>query len=113
MPEFFMVLAAADAVDAPTDVGKMIGGLVQYGVLGLVVTLFLTGTIVPKATVQALSLERDNWRDAHQKEHEAHQATLVQLAKAQTSADVATEQGRAMVKLLEDFGHRPDTPRST
>ncbi|MET9510749.1 hypothetical protein ABZX62_20205 [Streptomyces flavidovirens] len=91
----------------------MIGGLVQYGVLGLVVILFLTGIIVPKASVQALSLERDNWRDAHQKEHDAHQATREQLAKAQTSADVATEQGRAMVKLLEDFGHRPDTPRSS
>ncbi len=39
---------------------------------------------------------------------------LTTLAAAQASTDVANEQGQTMVRLLEEFGRRPQTSnRST
>ncbi|WP_457492447.1 hypothetical protein [Streptomyces sp. P5_D11] len=107
MPELFRALAAAQEAGAGPDVGSMIGTFVQYGAVGLIVVLMILGVIAPKYVLDAISKEKDNWRDAFEKEREAHQVTRQQLAAAQTSADVANEQGRAMVKLLEEFGHRP------
>lgn len=113
VPDLIWVLAAAEtAADTPADIGKMIVGFAQYGVLGVVVVLFLSGFIVPRGTYQAVTTDRDNWRDAHTKESEAHQATRVSLAKAEERADIAVEQGRTLNALLSELGHRPDTTRS-
>ncbi|WP_371538357.1 hypothetical protein OG210_21810 [Streptomyces sp. NBC_00466] len=103
------VFAMAQEADSGPDIGSLLGKFVQYGVVGLIVVLLILGVIAPKYVLDALSRERDNWRDAFEKEREAHQVTLQQLAAAQASADVANEQGRAMVKLLEEFGHRPQS----
>ncbi|WP_406431558.1 hypothetical protein [Streptomyces sp. NBC_01589] len=114
MLDLFTVLAAAKATEAPADVGKMIGSFAQYGIVGLIVVLLIIGVLVPKWAMNNLIVDKDGWREAYETERDAHQATRRQLAAAQASAEVATEQGQAMVRLLEEFGHRPQTaPRST
>ncbi|MFE9865858.1 hypothetical protein ACFYPZ_24490 [Streptomyces sp. NPDC005506] len=112
-PELFRVLAAAQEASSGADVGQMIGGFAQYGVVGVIVVLLIMGIVVPKYVMNGLTADRDNWRDAFEKEREGHQLTRQQLAAAQASAEVANEQGQAMVRLLEEFGHQPHTaPRS-
>jgi len=39
--------------------------------LGLAIALILTGRIVPKFRLDEARIDRDNWRVAHEKEHEA------------------------------------------
>ena len=39
--------------------------------LGVAIALILTGRIVPKFRLDEARIDRDNWRAAHQKEHEA------------------------------------------
>ncbi|MEV6436330.1 hypothetical protein [Streptomyces anulatus] len=112
-PHLLMALAAAEAGGGP-DISKVVGQLLQYGVVGLVVVLLILGVLVPKWAMNNLIADKDGWRAAYETERDAHQATRQQLAAAQASAEVATEQGQAMVRLLEEFGHRPQTaPRST
>lgn len=114
VPELFTVLAAAQEASGGPDVAKMIGSFAQYGIVGLIVVLLIVGVLVPKWAMNNLIVDKDGWRAAYETERDAHQATRQQLAAAQASAEVATEQGQAMVRLLEEFGHRPQTaPRST
>lgn len=108
LPDLLTVLAAVEAAETPTDIAKMIGGFAQYGIVGLLVVLMIWGVLVPKYVMSALTTEKDNWRIAFEQEREAHQVTRQQLAAAQAGVDVANEQGRALVHLLEGFGHRPD-----
>ncbi|MFF3558982.1 hypothetical protein ACFYXS_02920 [Streptomyces sp. NPDC002574] len=107
-PDLHAVIAAAEEAGGP-DVGKMIGQFAQYGSVGVIVVLLLMGIIVPKYVMTNLTADRDKWRDAFETERVAHQATRQQLSAAQASAEVATEQGRAMIRLLEELGHRPQT----
>ncbi|MEU1457622.1 hypothetical protein [Streptomyces avermitilis] len=109
VPELIRALAVAQEAGGGPDIGKLLGQFAQYGVVGLIVVLLIIGVIVPKYVMSNLLTEKDAWRDAFEKEREAHQLTRQQLAAAQASADVANEQGQAMVRLLEEFGHRPQT----
>ncbi|WP_448319486.1 hypothetical protein [Streptomyces sp. CO7] len=106
------VLAVADQADAPSDVAKMLTPFAQYGIVGAIVVLLIWGILVPKYVMTALTSDRDNWRTAYEREREAHEVTRQQLAAAQASADAATEQGRAIVQLLDKLGHRTDNARS-
>ncbi|MEU1863691.1 hypothetical protein [Streptomyces gardneri] len=113
LPDLFTALAVAEAADSPAEIAKVVGGFAQYGIAGLIVMLLILGVLVPKYVMAALTAEKDNWRTAFEQERSAHQATREQLAAAQAGADVATEQGRAMIRLLEEFGQRPEiNPRS-
>ncbi|MGW3291489.1 hypothetical protein ACWDR3_43360 [Streptomyces sp. NPDC001002] len=95
--------------DLGPDIGKMLGQFFQYGIVGIVVVLLIIGILVPKWAMTNLIVDKDGWRAAYETERDAHQATRQQLAAAQASAEIATEQGQAMVRLLEEFGHRPQT----
>ncbi|MGW3305872.1 hypothetical protein ACWDG9_04705 [Streptomyces sp. NPDC001073] len=108
VPYLLTAIAAAEEGGGP-DIGKMLGQLLQYGVVGLIVVLLIIGIIVPKYVMTNLVADKDGWRSAYETERDAHQATRQQLAAAQASAEVANEQGQAMVRLLEEFGHRPQT----
>ncbi|MFI1409426.1 hypothetical protein ACH4Y0_05770 [Streptomyces sp. NPDC020707] len=112
VPDLIWVLAAAEEAGSGPNIGKMLGQLLQYGVVGLVVVLLIVGVLVPKYVMSGLMAEKDNWRDAFEKEREAHQATREQLARAEERGDVAIEQGKTMTRLLEELGHRPDLTRS-
>jgi hypothetical protein len=106
------LLRLAAAEEGP-DVGKLIGQLAQYGVVGLVVVLLILGIIVPKYVMTALTADRDKWREAFEMERDAHQLTREQLAKAEARGDVAVEQGKTLTHLLEELGHRPQLHGST
>ncbi|ROP53265.1 hypothetical protein [Streptomyces sp. PanSC9] len=106
------LLRLAAAEESGPDVGKLIGQFAQYGVVGLVVVLLILGVIVPKYVMTSLTADRDKWREAFEKEREAHQATREQLAKAEERGDVAVEQGKTLTHLLEELGHRPVLPGS-
>lgn len=103
------LLRLAAAEESGPDVAKMLGQFFQYGIVGIVVVLLIIGILVPKWAMTNLIVDKDGWRAAYETERDAHQATRQQLAAAQASAEVATEQGQAMVRLLEEFGHRPQT----
>ncbi|MEV5429123.1 hypothetical protein [Streptomyces sp. NPDC052701] len=112
VPDLIRVLAAAEEAGGGPDIGKILGQFAQYGVVGLVVVLLILGVIVPKYVMTALTADRDKWREAFEKEREAHQLTREQLAKAEERGDVAVEQGRTLTALLQGLGHQPDLPRS-
>ncbi|WP_430376682.1 hypothetical protein [Streptomyces sp. B1-3] len=94
------------------DIGKLIGQFAQYGVVGVVVVMMVLGVIVPKYVLSDRTADRDKWREAFEKEREAHQLTREQLAKAEERGDVAVEQGKTLTALLQGLGHHPDLPRS-
>ncbi|MFF0712094.1 hypothetical protein ACWEVM_16465 [Streptomyces bauhiniae] len=75
-------MAATEQAGEGSDIGKMLGQLAQYGVVGLIVVPLIIGVIVPKYVMTALTVEKDRWREAFEKEREAHQLTREQLAKA-------------------------------
>ncbi|WP_432131244.1 hypothetical protein [Streptomyces tendae] len=103
IPDLMQVLAAVEETGGP-DVGKLLGTFVQYGMVGVFALLLIIGVIVPKYVMNALTAEKDNWRTAFEAERAAHQVTREQLAKAEERGDVATEQGKAMTRLLQELG---------
>jgi hypothetical protein len=96
----------------PTDMSNLVSPLLQYGVLGLLVIFIVVGILVPKYVMTNLMSEKDRWREAFEKEREAHQLTREQLAKAEERGDVAVEQGKTLTRLLEELGHRPELNRT-
>lgn len=88
------VLAAAE--EGPS--GDLLNKILTWGPGGIVVILFLTGLIVPRATVEM-------WREQLAKEQEAHERTREALSKAVEQADVAREQATIMLTLLRELGH--------
>ncbi|WP_432043780.1 hypothetical protein [Streptomyces cadmiisoli] len=113
MPELITLLAAAEEAGGGPDIGKLVLTFAQYGVVGLVVVLMMFGVLVPSYVMKLLTADRDAWRNAFEKERDAHEVTRQQLAAAQASAEVATEQGLAMVRMLEGLGHRPQTSQGS
>jgi hypothetical protein len=59
-----------------------------------------------------LTADRDKWREAFEKEREAHQLTREHLAKAEERGDAATEQGKTLTAILQGLGHHPELHRS-
>jgi hypothetical protein len=110
LPELLRSLASAE--DSGPDIGKLIGQFAQYGIVGVIVVMLMVGYIVPKYVMSNLTADRDSWRLAFERERDAHDLTRQQLAKAEERGDVATEQAKTLIRLLEDLGHRPELPRS-
>ncbi|MGW5198649.1 hypothetical protein [Streptomyces spiralis] len=110
IPVLLSSLAAAE--ESGPDIGKLIGQFAQYGMVGVVVVLMILGVIVPKYVLSDRTADRDKWREAFEKERDAHEETRQQLAKAEERGDVAVEQGKTLTRLLEELGHRPELPRS-
>lgn len=105
-------VAAAQTTD-PADLSNLISPLLQYGVLGLVLVFVVLGILVPRYVMTNLLAEKDSWRQAFEKERDAHELTRQALAKAEERGDVAIEQGKTLTRLLEDLGHRPELHRSS
>ncbi|MFK0020449.1 hypothetical protein [Streptomyces sp. NPDC090798] len=106
VPELLRVLAAADDSGGGPDIGKLIGQFAHYGPAGVFLTLLILGVIVPKYVMSALMTEKDNWREAFEKERDAHKAPRDQLAEAEQRGDVA------FAPLVSLAGHakRPSSP---
>ncbi|MFB6392645.1 hypothetical protein [Polymorphospora lycopeni] len=98
-------LAAEAAENAP----NVIGLLLQWGVPGLVVALMLLGWLVPKPSHEQMRTDRDAWKDAYERERDAHQATRDAFVDASRSAGAAVETARTATGLLDRLGH-PSNP---
>lgn len=102
----FHLLAEATAADPP----DLITSILQWGVPGVVVVLLLLGWLVPKGAHEQMIADRDDWRDAYQKEREAHGATRDALAEASRAAAAAVETARTTTGLLSHLGHSVGKP---
>lgn len=102
------LFAAADAA-ATTDPVQLI---LQWGPAGVVIVLLLTGVLVTRGNHDDVKQERDRWRQAYERECEAHDETRAALAEAGRSAGAAVETARTTTALLSHLGHQPLRPGS-
>lgn len=79
--------------------------LLNFGVLGLLLVLWLTGVVVGKREYErALSGEAE-WKRQYERESEAHEVTRQALARERERQDASTEAGRTAAALLSVLGH--------
>lgn len=100
------IVAASDPDGGSPDIGQ----LVQYGVLGVVLVLLLTGVLVTKGSYEQMRKERDEWKGAYDKEHEAHTTTRDALAESTKAAAASLEVARTTTALLTNLGHVAHRP---
>lgn len=98
----FAMLMAADPV-APDFVTP----LLQYGLPGVVVVLFLMGWLIPKGVHESVKAERDQWRKAWETEQAAHQLTRSALSEANGRAEAAVEAAKTAAATLGALQHLP------
>lgn len=109
-----MILALAHAWIASTTIptpNDLLSILLTWGPGGIVLGLVLTGQLEPKRFREMISSDRDAWKEAFEKEQEAHQITRMALAKAEERADVAVEAAKTTTHLLEELDHRKNQSR--
>lgn len=83
------------------------GALLQYGLPGIVVALFLLGWLIPRGAYDAVKDDRDQWRKAFETEREAHVITRSALAEANGRADAAVEAAKTAAGTLAALQHLP------
>ncbi len=98
---------AAEAASNPPD---LITSILQWGVPGVVVVLLLLGWLIPKGAHEQMKIDRDQWKDAYEREREAHAATRDALADASRAAAAAVETSRTTTTLLSTLGHSTSRP---
>lgn len=81
--------------------------LVNVGVLGVVLVLWLTGMIASKKELDRANDRADEWKAQHTRESEAHDLTRRALERERDRMDVTAEAGRTVTALLGALGHRP------
>lgn len=97
------------ADDAATD---FFSPLLQYGPLGIIVILFLTGWVVSKSVYDSIKEERDNWRKAFETEQAAHQITRDASVESNRRGDAAVEAARTAAATLNALHHLSGSERS-
>lgn len=83
----------------------IVNAVIGSGPIGVVLVLILLGQLVPKAQHSWAVQRGDEWRDAYEKEREAHQHTREALAASEARTDAATEAARTAKALLDAMGH--------
>ncbi len=101
-----MHIWAAEVAPAAAD---WVTTILQWGPPGVVIILLLSGVLVTKGHHDAVVTDRDQWRQAYEREVEAHDETRTGLVEANRSAAAAVETARTTTGLLSHLGH---TPRS-
>lgn len=81
--------------------------LLQYGLPGLIVLLFLLGWLIPRGVHESVKAERDQWRKAYETEQAAHQITRSALAEANGRSDAAVEAAKMAASTLRALQHLP------
>ena len=87
------------------DPSSLLGGLLNFGVLGIVLVLMLVGWLVPKPAVTPIREDAQAWKRAYESERDAHQVTRDALGEASRRADVAVETARTANALLDKLQH--------
>jgi hypothetical protein len=80
--------------------------LVNVGVLGVVLVLWLTGMIVSKRELDRANDRADEWKVQYTRESEAHGMTRRALERERERMDTTTETGRTVTALLGVLGSR-------
>ncbi len=94
-------LWAAEAAPA-TD---YVATILQWGPAGVVIVLLLSGILITKGNHEEVKNDRDQWRQAYERECSAHDETRAALAEASRSAAAAVETARTTTGLLSHLGH--------
>lgn len=81
--------------------------LVNVGVLGAVVVLWLTGMIASKRELDRANDRAGEWKEQYTQEAEAHALTLRALERERDRMDSHTEAERTVTALLGVLGPRP------
>lgn len=89
-------------------VPEVLNPLLQYGLPGVVILLFLVGWIIPKSMYETLKSELAEVHKALATEQAAHQLTRATLAEANGRADVAVEAARTAASTLKALQHMSD-----
>lgn len=76
--------------------------LIASGPTGLVLVLIITGLLVTKRHLDDIREDRDAWRTAYSKEHEAR-------LLAERTGELIIEQGQVAVNLLKEIRQRTGT----
>ncbi|SRR6266571_8690133 len=74
--------------------------LVNVGVLGVVLVLWLTGMITGKKELDRATDRAGEWRSQYEREVAAHRLTLQALERERDRMDATTESGRTVTALL-------------
>lgn len=86
---------------------NIIGILLNAGLAGLAVALFLKGWVAPKPSVDRLTKEIEQWRKLYQTERAAHDLTRKAYAEETRAAlQAAAEGSQTAMALLEEIRKR-------
>lgn len=80
--------------------GNLIGVLLNAGLAGLVLLLFLRGWITPKPGVDQMAREADRWRKLYETERAAHNLTRKAYAEETRAALQAASEGTQVAAAL-------------
>lgn len=86
-------------------VPEALNPLLQYGLPGVVILLFLIGWLIPKSVYETLKSELAEVHKALATEQAAHQLTRATLAEANGRADAAVEAARTAAATLQALKH--------
>lgn len=96
------------ASDGPAAAAAdVLSPFLNYGVLGLLVLLILSGQLATKGQVADLKADRDAWRAAYDKERESKAVTETALTVAQNQAGLSLEASKTLTALFDKLGHLP------
>lgn len=90
----------AEGAPSGLNVTDLTSALLAYGPGGLMLALVVFGLLVPRGQLTDMRKDRDEWKMAYMTERDARIA-------AERRADVAVEQGRTTVAILDEAGHQP------
>ena len=99
---------ATEAAGASPD---FVATVLQWGPPGVVLALLLTGMLITRGNHEDVKTERAYWRDAYNKERDAHETTRDALVDASKSASAAVETAKTATALLSKLGHQAGDPR--
>lgn len=82
---------------------SIVDTLIASGPTGLVLVLIISGLLVTKKHLDDIREDRNTWRSAYEKEHEAR-------LYAEKASEMLIEQGKLAVTLLKEIRQRTDMP---
>lgn len=95
----------------PTTV-DILNPLLQYGIPGIFILLFILGWLIPKGVHESVKEERENWRHAFETERAAHQLTREASVESNRRAEAAVEAARTAAATLNALQHLSGSERA-
>lgn len=80
--------------------------LINFGAIGAILILWLTGAIVSKRENDRERERADQWKSLYDRETEAHDVTRQALSRERDRQDAGTEAANTAAALLRVLGHQ-------